>query len=77
MDTITKEQREAVNELVKYAQDEALVAEDLDELTHEVASKIASSCNNAGVAEQIGFLVRELGPVESVKAVKGIKSGGR
>jgi hypothetical protein len=50
-----------VERLVNKADTAGLAAEDLDELTHELASSIAADTNNSGLEDQIAYLVAGLG----------------
>jgi hypothetical protein len=45
---------------------------DLDELVHEVASRLASEANNGGVAAQVAFLLEHLSPENVLDEAKRI-----
>ena len=47
--------------LREYAEANGVTCEDLDDLVHDVASKIASDINNNGVGDQCDWLFEELG----------------
>lgn len=51
-----------VERLVDKAEAGGLRPEDLDEVVHELAASIAADINNAGIEDQIVYLVNGLGP---------------
>lgn len=50
-----------------------ITPEDLDEVTHDAASKLASDACNRGIEDQIDLIVRVYGPVETVKILRDVK----
>ena len=68
-----------VRPLVDWARTNGLQAEDLDDAVHETASSLASGINNDDLAEQIGFLVEQLGVPEAQDLLTKVakdKTGG-
>ena len=51
-------------ELIEQALNEGIAPEDLDEDVHEAAASMAANINNAGLDEQISFLVERRGEQE-------------
>lgn len=47
--------------LIEWAESNGVKSEDLDDLVHDCTSTMASKANNQGLAEQIKFLVDQLG----------------
>jgi len=45
----------------------------LDDVVHEILAAKASDVNNGGKAEQLAFLLEELGEEEAIKVVNGAK----
>lgn len=58
--------------LVTYAQAAGITAEQLDEAVHEDASGLASATNNAGLADQIGFLCSTRGAAGVAMLLEGL-----
>jgi len=58
--------------LVQLAEQNGLKDDALDEVVHDAASEHAASVNNAGIAEQIEYLVAELGPDETERILNGL-----
>jgi hypothetical protein len=68
-----------VRQLVDWARTNGLHAEDLDDAVHETASSLASRINNDDLAEQIEFLVEQLGVPEAQDLLTQVaknKTGG-
>ena len=62
-------QRPQINRLIRRAKACGLQPEQLDEVVHETASSVAASLNNAGLDEQIAYLVKEFGPEETERMI--------
>lgn len=60
-EAVTIPQGDAIQSLVEWAESHGVGPEDLDELVHDCCSATASEINNQGMAQQIMFLVDQLG----------------
>lgn len=47
----------------------------LDDLVHDLASKVGSRVNNGGVSEQVRFIFLELGEAEAVREIEELLKG--
>jgi hypothetical protein len=59
--TMKDAQEGTVSDLLSKAKAADLVAEDLDEAVHDMASSIASNVNNSGIDGQLAFLLDNMG----------------
>ena len=62
-------EQSAVPRLVQLVEESGLAQDALDEAVHETAASSASSINNGGPAEQIEYLVVELGATEAERTL--------
>ncbi len=46
--------------------------EDLDDLVHDLISRIASTANNDGLESQIGYMINSIGEIETVETLRKI-----
>lgn len=60
----------AVRRLVRLVEEGNLPDDALDETVHETAASRASSINNGGPVEQIGYVVGQLGPEETERTLR-------
>lgn len=51
-----------IEELIRLADASGLSDKALDDIVHDLASGIGTEVNNGGVASQITFIVKQLGP---------------
>jgi hypothetical protein len=61
VDTLPADHDQLLEQLVAKAEAAGLEAEDFDETVHELASNIAADINNAGLEDQLGYLIDEWG----------------
>ncbi len=60
-DALSADRDQLLEQLVTKAEAAGLEAEDFDETVHELASGIAADINNAGLEDQLGYLIDEWG----------------
>jgi hypothetical protein len=61
--------------LVQKAEELGITPEQLDEAVHEAAAAAVASINNAGVEDQIAYLVEQFGPEETEKILDELPGG--
>lgn len=59
---------EAIEALVKEADEKGTIELALDDIVQDICSRMASDVNNGGIREQITFIITQLGP-DGVKEV--------